>query len=174
MASFLEILQRKRAAQGNTMSREQRDRRDYERLVEARGKPKSLGDLVANYLNPQGTARGIYNAARGPSSLDYRPRFVQLPQVKQKKEEEAPPEEVQQEAPAASEEEVTEETTASTSPNSEITEEEVEKSKPITVIQDPITVRNPTKKKVRGGISQFASSGGSRTLPSIKSKLLNV
>ena len=88
MASFLEILQRKRIANENSrqdMSRKKRDQRDYERLVEARGKPKSLGDLVANYLNPQGTARGIYNAARGPSSQDYRPRFVQLPQVKQKK-----------------------------------------------------------------------------------------
>ena len=53
-------------------------------------------------------------------------------------------------------------------------EPDIKKTQPFQVKQEPVTISNPAKRKVRGGINQFSSSGNSKALPSIKSKLLNV
>ena len=61
-------------------------------------------------------------------------------------------------------------------PEPEINEDDIRKTVPTTpyeVGQSPVTIRNPARRRLRGGIGQF-SSGGSRTLPTIKSKLLNI
>lgn len=96
--------------------------------------------------------------------------FNYKPPVKeQKKVEEKPVEEVVEEEKPTTE--VVE------SPEPTISEEDIKEKTPTTpyqVGQRPLTIRNPSKRKVRGGISQFASGGSGGKVATIKSKLLNI
>ena len=49
------------------LSPKQKAKKDYEKLVEKYGKPKSLGDYVANYAAPKPHAGGYYNKKYGPA-----------------------------------------------------------------------------------------------------------
>ena len=156
-------------------SPKQKAKKDYEKLVAKMGKPKNLGDMVANYMAPKGNTGGYYNAVKGPApgtpgaSLtgvqtipQFKPEKPKEPEKPKAEEEPTPEPEAELPAPETN---ITDDTVA--------TEQDIEKMKPFNVKQDPITIGNPSKKRLRGGIGQFASGRG-KMLPSIKSKLLNV
>lgn len=101
--------------------------------------------------------------------------YVEGYEYPEKKKEAAPPPVAEPEPePVPEPEPEPEITEKEPDPEPEIKEEDVKPpTTPYQVGQEPVTIRNPAKRRLRGGIGQF-SSGGSKVLSTIKSKLLNI
>ena len=158
------------------LSPKQKAKKDYEKLVEKYGKPKSLGDYVANYAAPKPHAGGYYNKKYGPapgSPGTSKTGIQTIPQFKPKEDPKPDPDPTPAPPPPDPEPDDPLPQPDSGSEDLGNTEQDLQKMDPFAVKQDPITIGNPSKKRLRGGIGQFASGRG-KTLPTIKSKLLNV